>query len=175
MSRKARKGEEFISGYVFPSDLEQRVRSRFPQLDDSGWARVQEGLREWLVCCAWRGGTVLGMPSRAVEAAWHEFITDSAAYSEFCQRAFGGYLPELPEELEAPTDDLFANTIGAWDRSLEGRGVRESVLWDLDQHLGIGSPWGLSDEQLALARKRNEEQPRHEWIIPVTSYWLLHD
>jgi hypothetical protein len=174
-SRKARRGEEYISGYAFPPQIEQGLRSRFPQLDDTGWARVQEGLREWLVCCAWRGHTVLGMPSRAVEGAWHEFILDSDAYSEFCQRAFGGYLPELPEELGAPLDDLLAKTVSAWDRSLEGRGVRESVLWDLDRHLSIDDPWGLSDEQLTLARKRNEAQPRHEWVIPVTSYWLLRE
>jgi hypothetical protein len=174
-SRKARRGEEFISGYAFPEQLEQRVRSKFPELDDVGWARVEEGLREWFVCCAWRGHTVLGMPSRAVDEAWHEFILDSAGYSKFSQSAFGGYLPALSDDLEAPIDDLLARTVAAWDRSLEGRGVRESVLWDLDRHLGIEDPWGLDDEQLALARKRNEEEPPHEWVGHLHSYWLIRN
>jgi hypothetical protein len=173
LSRRARKGEEFISGYAFPADVERRTRDKFPQLDDGGWARVEEGLREWLVCCAWRGYRLLGMPSRAVDEAWREFILDALAYTEFCEQAFGAYLPHLPDETPtAPLDDVFANSVAAWDRSVQGRGVRESVLWDLDRHLGIDDPWGLDDEQLALVRKRISDEPPSEWIWPAESYWV---
>jgi len=172
-SRAARRGEEYISGYTFPADIEGRVRGKLPQLDDIGWARVEEGLREWFVCCAWRGRTVLGMPSRAVDEAWHEFILDSVPYSSFCEQAFGGYLHHTPDESQAGSmDDLYAHTVGAWDRSEEGHGVRESVLWDLDHHLEIEDPSGLSEEQLKLVRGRNAQQPPHDWALPADSYWI---
>lgn len=67
--RAARKAEDYISGYTFPPHIERRVRRKLPQLDEIGWARVEQGLREWFVCCAWRGRTVLGTPSRAVDEA----------------------------------------------------------------------------------------------------------
>lgn len=68
-SRSARKGEKFIAEYEFPSYLETRVRRHLPRLDDAGWTLVEQGLREWFVCCAWRSRTLLGMPSRLVDEA----------------------------------------------------------------------------------------------------------
>src|SRR5262249_9593353 len=130
--------------------------------------------REWFVCCAWRGRTVLGMPSRAVDEAWTEFIGDSPSYTEFSEEAFGGHLDQLPDEVRSkPTDDHFAHTVAAWDRSQEGRGVRESVLWDLDRHLGIADPYSLSGEKMALVRSRVAEKPEHAWAFPPGgSLWL---
>jgi hypothetical protein len=97
-SRAARRGEAYIAGYTFPAHIERRVRRRTPQLDEAGWQLVERGLREWFVCCAWRGRTVLGMPSRLVDEAWHEFILDSLSYTRFCQVAFGEYLHHTPDE-----------------------------------------------------------------------------
>jgi hypothetical protein len=70
MRRTPRKRERFISDYGFPSHISARVRKRLPQIRESDWPLVERGLREWFVCCAWRGGAVLGMPSRAVDKAW---------------------------------------------------------------------------------------------------------
>ncbi|HET7444647.1 MAG TPA: hypothetical protein VFJ57_08315 [Solirubrobacterales bacterium] len=94
-SRAARKAEEYISAYTFPSHVERRVRRELPQLDEIGWARGEQGLREWF---AWRGRTVLGMPSWAVDEAWHELILDSVGYTRFCEQAFGEYLHHTPGE-----------------------------------------------------------------------------
>lgn len=171
-SRAARRAEAYIAGYAFPPHIERRVRRKLPQLDDAGWTLVEQGLREWLVCCAWRGRTVLGMPSRAVDEAWHEFILDSLSYSGFCDTAFGEYLHHTPDEaMAAPMDGLLAETVRAWDRSEMGRGERESVLWDLDRQLGIDDPFGLAEMQLVTARTRSPYPTANSWAYAQGGFW----
>ncbi|HWM55238.1 MAG TPA: hypothetical protein VNO20_07615 [Solirubrobacterales bacterium] len=150
--RAARKAEVFTREYEFPSHISRRVRRRYPDLDDPGWKLAERGLREWFICCAWRGRAVLGMPSRVVDEAWHEFLLDSIAYITFCDVAFGAYLHHTPDEAMAtPSADLLYNTVRAWDRSDAGANA-ESVLWDLDEQLGIPEPLGVSGLQLSAAR-----------------------
>ena len=47
---------------------------------------IDTGLRQWLRCCAaaMRDGQVIGMPSHAVDEAWHGFILCTARYAAFC-------------------------------------------------------------------------------------------
>jgi hypothetical protein len=73
LRRSARKRERFIAEYEFPRYLRGRIRKRLPALSREEIELVERGLREWFVCCAWRWNAVLGMPSRAVDEAWHEF------------------------------------------------------------------------------------------------------
>ena len=60
---------------------------------------VTEGLRQWLRCCgaAMRDGQVIGMPSHAVDEAWHGFILCTARYQAFCEKAYGQFLHHHPE------------------------------------------------------------------------------
>ena len=172
-SRAARRGEEYISGFTFPPHIERRVKRKLPQLDDAGWALVEQGLREWFVCCAWRGRTILGMPSRAVDEAWHEFILDSVSYTRFCERAFGEYLHHTPDEAMSapnPMPDLLAETVRAWDRSEVGRDG-ESVLWDLDRRLGIEEPFGLTEVELIAARTRSPYPTPSAWAYSPGGFW----
>jgi hypothetical protein len=154
-SRAARGGEAYIAAYTFPAHIESRVRRRVPELDDYGWRLVEQGLREWFVCCAWRGRTLLGMPSYLVDEAWHEFILDSLTYTRFCQAAFGEYLHHTPDEATATRiSDALGDTVRAWDRSRMGVS-EESVLWDLDRRLGAAESLSLSELQLITARSRS--------------------
>ena len=60
---------------------------------------VATGLRQWLRCCApalWED-QVIGMPSRAVDEAWHGLILCTARYSAFCTAAYGRFLHHHPE------------------------------------------------------------------------------
>jgi hypothetical protein len=47
---------------------------------------IEAGLRQWLRCCgpALWDNQVIGMPSRAVDEAWHGLILCTARYSAFC-------------------------------------------------------------------------------------------
>src|SRR6185295_9753437 len=129
-------------------------RKRLPDLSPGEMELVEHGLRQWFVCCACRWGTVLGMPSRAVDEAWHEFILDTRSYSGFCQGAFGEFLHHTPDEaMSTPMGDALGETVRAWDRSEAGR-EEESVLWDLDRRLGLEDPLGIDRGALAAARAR---------------------
>jgi hypothetical protein len=59
---------------------------------------IETGLRQWLRCCgpALRDGKAIGMPSRAVDEAWHGLILCTARYSEFCTTAYGKFLHHNP-------------------------------------------------------------------------------
>jgi hypothetical protein len=152
--RAARKAETYILEYGFPAHISRRVQRHLPEVDEARWPLVEQGLREWFVCCAWRGRTVLGMPSRAVDEAWHEFILDSLSYTRFCEVAFGEYLHHTPDEaMSTPMSDALGDTVRAWDRSDLGSSA-ESVLWDLDERLGAPEPLRVTGLQLSAARSR---------------------
>jgi hypothetical protein len=164
--REARKAESYIATYQFPTQTGQRLLRRNPDLFESDWASIEQGLREWFVCCAWRGCMTLGMPSRLVDDGWHEFILDSVAYLDFCIGAFGTYLHHIPEEgMGVPMNDALAETVRAWDRSAMGSD-RESVLWDLDSRLGAHDPAGLTPGEVESARTRMPYDARNGWVYP---------
>jgi hypothetical protein len=111
---------------------------------------IETGLRQWLRCCApaLRDNQVIGMPSRAVDEAWHGLILCTARYSAFCRSAYGEFLHHHPEG-GAPAnlasdsvDGQLRRTVIAW--SLVARPGEQCVLWDLDQRVGVDQPWGLN-------------------------------
>lgn len=167
--RAARKAEAYICDYDLPSHIAARVRRKLPQLSEADWDLIELGLSEWFVCCAWRGQMVLGMPSRAVDEAWHEFILDTPAYTRFCTAAFGEYLHHTPDEaMSTPMPEALAETVRAWDRSKMGA-EEESVLWDLDRRLGIAQPFaGLTGVQLGAARSRAPYPLATGWVAAPT-------
>lgn len=120
-------------------------------------ALVETGLRQWLRCCAaaMQDGQVVGMPSNAVDEAWHGFILCTVRYTAFCDRAYGRYLhhhPEggAPESARAQVDsmdDQLRRTVIAW--SLVAHPGEECVLWDLDRRVDVTEPWGISRSRVS--------------------------
>nr|WP_063049165.1 hypothetical protein [Nocardia arthritidis] len=126
---------------------------------------VDKGLRQWLLCCgaAMRDDQVIGMPSHAVDEAWHGFILCTKRYAEFCAIAYGRFLHHFPEGAGPPVDshgsmaEQLGRTVVAW--SLVAAPGEESVLWDLDRRVGVEQPWGVEPERVVaveaeLARAR---------------------
>jgi hypothetical protein len=119
-------------------------------------ALVETGLRQWLRCCApaLRDGQVIGMPSHAVDEAWHGFILCTARYSAFCDEAYGQFLHHHPEggapagsRALADSHDQLRRTVIAW--SLVATPGEQCVLWDLDERVGVTEPWGIDAGRLA--------------------------
>jgi hypothetical protein len=118
---------------------------------------VEEGLRQWLRCCAaaLRDKQVIGMPSHAVDEAWHGLILCTARYSAFCEEAYGQFLhhhPEggAPENARAAADPMheqLRRTVIAW--SMVARPGERCVLWDLDKHVDVEQPWGIDADWVA--------------------------
>lgn len=118
---------------------------------------VETGLRQWLRCCAAaiHDGQVIGMPSRAVDEAWHGFILCTARYAAFCDSAYGRYLHHHPEGGEpdgaaahaGSSHDQLRRTVIAW--SLVAGPGEQCVLWDLDSRVGVAEPWGIPQHRVA--------------------------
>jgi hypothetical protein len=112
---------------------------------------IETGLRQWLRCCApavW-DHQVIGMPSRAVDEAWHGLILCTARYSAFCKDAYGQFLHHHPDggapsgehaAADPPAEQL-RRTVVAW--TVVARPGEKCVLWDLDRRVGVAEPWGL--------------------------------
>ncbi|WP_431963010.1 hypothetical protein [Nocardia sp. bgisy134] len=118
---------------------------------------VETGLRQWLRCCgaAMRDGQVIGMPSHAVDEAWHGLILCTERYAAFCTAAYGRFLHHYPDG-DAPPRKLVAHgsmaeqlgrTVVAW--SMVARPDETCVLWDLDSKVGVAHPWGIDARRVA--------------------------
>ncbi|UGT45210.1 hypothetical protein LTV02_18260 [Nocardia yamanashiensis] len=116
---------------------------------------VETGLRQWLRCCgaAMREGRVIGMPSHAVDEAWHGLILCTLRYQRFCEAAYGRFLHHFPdgESLGGAGDPMAAQlgrTVVAW--SMVARPEERCVLWSLDSVVGVTDPWGLPTDRIQL-------------------------
>jgi hypothetical protein len=120
-------------------------------------ALIETGLRQWLRCCAaaLRDGQVIGMPSHAVDEAWHGLILCTARYHEFCAKAYGRFMHHhpvggAPDDHAAaadPMDEQLRRTVIAW--SLVALPGERCVLWDIDKKVGVDEPWGLPSARVA--------------------------
>nr|WP_194819189.1 hypothetical protein [Nocardia sp. XZ_19_385] len=122
---------------------------------------VETGLRQWLRCCgaAMRDDQVIGMPSHAVDEAWHGLILCTQRYAAFCDAAYGRFLHHFPDGdnfavKPAPqgishgsmTEQL-GRTVVAW--SMVAQPEETCVLWDLDATVGVEHPWGVGAGRVA--------------------------
>jgi hypothetical protein len=150
--RSPRKAEQVIRATPLPPSVMAKVARAHPELRPAQLAAVERGLREWLICCAHRDGAQLGMPSRAVDWAWHELILDTPAYHRLCHAAYGEYLHHVPEAaMDVSIRIGLRETVRAWDPSEDGRHGHESSLWQLDERLGIDDPIGVGAMDLRAA------------------------
>lgn len=114
---------------------------------------VTTGLRQWLRCCgaALRDGRMIGMPSHAVDEAWHGLILCTERYAEFCAAAYGRFLHHRPDGAGSgppePVEQQLGRTVVAW--SLVARPGERCVLWDLDTAVGVERPWGVCAHRVA--------------------------
>ncbi|MFF0529570.1 hypothetical protein ACFYT3_14375 [Nocardia amikacinitolerans] len=117
---------------------------------------VETGLRQWLRCCgaAMRDGQVIGMPSHAVDEAWHGLILCTQRYAAFCTAAYGRFLHHYPDG-DGPAQpaahgsmaEQLGRTVVAW--SMVARPGETCVLWDLDSKVGVAEPWGIDARRVA--------------------------
>jgi len=162
------KRAPFITAYRFPAELTRRFREKHPGLTMEQSARVFEGLRQYFLAClaAQTNGIArqCGMPSKAVDDAWHEFIVMTRDYEAFCQGAFGAYLHHTPKlQMKEATTNTVANTlhqlrsppVGALPWAMAGT---VPLLFALDRELGITD--GYLHDESSLA-----ELDRQRWML----------
>jgi hypothetical protein len=152
-----RRRRAFIENYEFPAALEAKLREKLES--DYQVDVALEGLRAWYLACLDAPGEMLGMPSRAVDVAWHEMILMTRAYHAFCDRAFGHYLHHSPDSvMDEPVEYGLARTLAVVEsQSVAAAGV--PLLFAIDGQLRVedGYVW----EEADIGRLR-AFQP-HQW------------
>ena len=155
----------FIEQYPFPRVLRFKLEQVFPHLSHEQTTMVLEGLRTWFRMINEHKRANFGMPSVAVDTAWHEFILLTQAYADFCQLAFGKFLHHAPTngDVKAKRDGL-ARTYGLG--AVAGFGAVAAVgiagatmlsgrdLFSLDHTLGIPGGNEFSPEKLEALQHR---------------------
>ena len=84
---------------------------------------IDTGLRQWLRCAgaALRDDIVIGMPSRAVDEAWHGLILCTVRYAAFCDAAYGRFLHHHPDGAAGIRCEISSRARGSRGRSWRGR------------------------------------------------------
>jgi hypothetical protein len=90
------KREDYIRHYVFPSVTLRTLTRAYPGLDDKDLFLVARALRQYFLVHLRSQNKMVGMPSRVVDALWHELILDTKTYHAFCTRAFGSFFHHVP-------------------------------------------------------------------------------
>ncbi len=96
--------------------LRGKLALKFPALNSEQLDLVFRGLRQYFMACldanVVNSKKTVGMPSKVVDEAWHEFILMSREYAAFCTKAFGRYLHHSPEgTMKVPMENALANTL----------------------------------------------------------------
>jgi hypothetical protein len=164
--RSARRREQlerrrlYIEGYSFPPALRERIlEDSDVGLSSSQVSLVLDGLRAWFVACLYADGKTLGMPSRAVDVAWHEFILMTREYQSFCDEAFGYYLHHTPEQtLDEPMPTALRRTLLATDRQPDLSAYAGiPLLFALDSQLGLPDGQTWTPEALDQLREQGSD------------------
>ncbi len=139
---------QFIREARMPAFLLSKLRSQYPQLSAGDAELVLRGLRQFFMAHLRSERRFVAMPSRVVDAAWHDFILHTRAYASWCDAAFGRLLHHTPAEVlghDARRNDGLRR---AWfwackEESIDPRKpTRLPLLFALDKKFAI--PGGFS-------------------------------
>lgn len=104
----------FLENHVFPCAIKKELATHYPHLSDTQVALVIQGLRQYFQLCNLAGQQTVSMPSRVVDAAWHEFILLTHSYAQFCENGLGRFLHHLPAAEESSSKSILEGLKVAW-------------------------------------------------------------
>ncbi|HOZ64106.1 MAG TPA: hypothetical protein PK497_06830 [Burkholderiaceae bacterium] len=90
---------QFIRESHLPRFLGAKLREQYPHLSSGDVDLVARGLRQFFMAHLRSNRQFVAMPSRVVDAMWHEFILHTRAYDMWCQSAFGRLMHHTPAEV----------------------------------------------------------------------------
>lgn len=90
--------EQVVREAPLPQFLKRKLRDTYPHLSTKDCDLVERGLRQFFLACLRSRRKFVAMPSRAVDAVWHEFILHTQAYRDWCEVALGHFLHHTPAE-----------------------------------------------------------------------------
>jgi hypothetical protein len=144
----------FIEDHAYAPDFVDKLQR---ELGDRATAlRALEGLDAWFIACLYAGDRMIGMPSKVVDIAWHEFILRTREYHAFCERAFGRYLHHTPDSaMTVPAASLLPATLELVDRH-----AIPMVLFTADEDTGWEDGCTYSAVELRRLRDSRSFWPR---------------
>lgn len=91
--------ERLIREAPLPQFLKRKLHQTYPHLAQKDTELVERGLRQFFLASSRSGKKqFISMPSRVVDAMWHEFILHTQAYRDWCQLTLGRFLHHTPAE-----------------------------------------------------------------------------
>lgn len=90
--------QNYIREAPLPRFLQRKLRQAYPHLSARDYQLVERGLRQFFLACLRSKTQFVAMPSKAVDALWHEFILHTHAYKRWCNDALGFFLHHTPAE-----------------------------------------------------------------------------
>ena len=90
--------QRYIREAPLPRFLQRKLRETYPHLSTRDCELVERGLRQFFMACLRSNQQFVAMPSKAVDALWHEFILHTQAYKLWCQNALGFFLHHTPAD-----------------------------------------------------------------------------
>lgn len=90
---------QFIREAPLPRYLGAKLCAQYPQLTARDAELVLRALRQFFLAYSRSNQQFVGMPSKVVDAAWHEFILHTRGYAAWCDTAFGRLLHHTPAEI----------------------------------------------------------------------------
>ena len=90
---------QFIREALLPRYLAGKLCALYPQMSPRDAELVLRGLRQFFLAYSRTNHQFVGMPSKVVDAAWHEFILHTRGYATWCDTAFDRMLHHTPAEV----------------------------------------------------------------------------
>jgi hypothetical protein len=142
----------------------RRLRETYPHLTQKDTELVERGLRQFFLASSRSGRRFVSMPSRAVDAMWHEFILHTQAYRDWCRTALGYFLHHTPAEVLGHSAKRNDGLRRAWywackDEAINPRRpTRLPLLFALDAKLAIENGFHYVPDCHDIDRKAENSQ-----------------
>jgi len=134
---------QFVREAPLPRFLGAKLMAQYPQLSARDTELVLHGLRQFFMAYLRSNRQFVAMPSKVVDAAWHEFILHTRGYQQWCDAAFGSLLHHSPAEVLGRDPKRNSGLRRAWfwackEESIDpGAPTRLPLLFALDKKFAI--------------------------------------
>lgn len=134
---------QFVREAPLPRFLGAKLIEHYPQLNVRDTELVLHGLRQFFIAHLRSKRQFVAMPSKVVDAAWHEFILHTRGYAQWCDAAFGRLLHHSPAEVLGRDPKRNSGLRRAWhwackEESIDPRApTRLPLLFALDKKFAI--------------------------------------
>ncbi|QNK71922.1 hypothetical protein H7F36_11635 [Variovorax sp. PAMC28562] len=98
-ARETSLRRQFVREAELPRFLVGKLIQAYPSMGQRDAELVLRGLRQFFMAHLRSDRKFVAMPSKLVDAAWHEFILHTQGYQRWCEAAFGGMLHHSPAEV----------------------------------------------------------------------------